>query len=121
MVLQRLRSGIWRDIIIAWAIALALLAGVMQGRAATENAARHGFASPFELCLQSGTAEEVPAHGEHDCDQCRLPGLTGILTLFAPELPMAAIANAVAHSAAPVAVDDAFYLFPEARGPPVAG
>jgi hypothetical protein len=121
MLLQRLRHGFLRDIVSAMVLALVLLAGIAQARASTENAAHAGFAGAFELCLQSGKAGNTPAHPDHDCDECRLPGLSAALLPAALPQSLGEITQHLQPAAFGPQVATRPSFHPEARGPPARG
>lgn len=120
MALARFRSGLCRDLIAALLLALAMLSGVVQARAATETAANKGFAGAFELCLQSAASGGHQTPHDHDCDECRIPGLNAALAVSAPHLLVRDAFRQAPARLGVAAVEAPDLYLPDARGPPEA-
>lgn len=120
MAFARFRSGLFRDLVVALLLALAMLSGVMQARAATESAASRGFAGAFELCLQSATSGGLQTPHDHDCDECRIPGLATALAVDPPRLLERDITRFEPALARAMPANAPELYLPDARGPPEA-
>jgi hypothetical protein len=110
-----------RESLAAWICALVMLAGVVQARAGTEQAAKTGFASALVLCQQNALSGDGP-QPDSSCDHCRVPiplatgALAPVSLLIARDIIRSPLLLPIqAHI-------EARHLFlAEARGPPGQG
>ena len=110
-----------RESLAALICALVLLAGVVQARAGTEQAAKSGFASALVLCQQNALSGDGP-QPDSSCDHCRVPVP---LATGAPAPVSLLMARDIIRSPLSLPIQahvEARQVFlPEARGPPVQG
>lgn len=115
------RPSLFRESLAALICALVLLAGVVQARAGTEQAAKSGFASALVLCQQKSLAGDGPEPSPN-CDHCRLP--FPIATGAANPASMLA-AREITRSPLGLLTQNSHEtrgtILPEARGPPKQG
>lgn len=105
----------------AWICALVLLAGVVQARAVTEQAAMSGFASALVLCQQNALSGDGP-QADSSCDHCRVPVPLAAGTPVPVSWLIARAIICLPLSLPIQAHIEARHLFlPEARGPPAQG
>ena len=121
MILERLRTGLLRDIVAALLLALTLLAGIVQARAATEKAAGLGFAGAFELCLQAGKSGPAAHDRDHNCDECRIPAFVSAPLPMPPAVHPLRIALCDSLPTETDCTADQRMDHPVSRGPPLAG
>ncbi|MBN8533093.1 MAG: hypothetical protein J0L51_03290 [Rhizobiales bacterium] len=115
------KPSLFREGLAALICALVLLAGVVQARAGTEQAAKSGFASVLALCQQKSQSGDGP-EPDTNCDHCRLPMP---LATGAPEVISTLSARVIVRSKLCLpdqgSAQTGRTLLPEARGPPMQG
>jgi hypothetical protein len=115
------KSSFLRESLAALICALVLLAGVVQARAATEQAAKSGFANALVLCQQKSLAGDGP-EPDAGCDHCRLPlplttgAAAHLSTLAKRDIICSPLGSRVETSDGATRT-----ILPEARGPPQQG
>lgn len=115
------KPSLFRESLAALICALVLLAGVMQARAGTEQAAKSGFASALVLCQQKSLSGEGP-EPDSNCDHCRvpIPLVTGTPCANAT-LSVRDFDRLTTDRFLQVRTEANRTILPEARGPPKQG
>jgi hypothetical protein len=115
------KPSLFRESLAALICALVLLAGVVQARAVTEQAAKSGFASALVLCQQKSLSGEG-TEPDSNCDHCRVPLPLATDTPRALSSVMARdIVRSPLRLPAEVRTGASGTILPDARGPPKQG